>query len=96
MKKILNITLGLLFLTLFSACQSNTEILENNNDVPKEVVDHGIPFTNGPDSEPNIKGPDSLPPESNLSEKQANNLVSQAQAITTSESIRLTLPKKTE
>lgn len=96
MKKFLNIILGLLILTLFSACQSNAEIQERSNDAKKEVVDHGIPFTEGPKSNPASKGPESFPPENTLNEEQTNNLVSQAQAITTSESIRLTLPKKTE
>jgi hypothetical protein len=56
-----------------------------------EVVDRGTPYSVGPSAPPgNDVGPSSPPPEI------AVESTDQAQAVTTNENIRLTLPRKTE
>lgn len=79
--------------TLMSGCQTETttetKIIEENK---TPVIDHGIPESTGPTGAPNVKGPTSPPPESNV----LSDLSPQAEAVTTSENIRLTLPLKTE
>ncbi len=47
-----------------------------------QIVDRGIPSSKGPSTAPGVKGPSSAPPA--------------AQAVTTNENIRLTLPLKNQ
>ena len=86
--------LALLISTLFlTACQSVEEQpmpQEPSEQSPQQeqVIDHGIPFSNGPTEPPEmIKGPSAPPPE---------NTNVPAQAVTTDENIRITLPLKTD
>ena len=63
-----------------TAAQKETEQLP--------VVDKGVPFSNGPSMSPDeIIGPDAPPSEAQSVP---------AQAVTTNENIRITLPRKTE
>lgn len=77
--------LGLMTL---SACQ--TDIKNQNPDKKVDqvnVVSHGEPKSKGPDAPPSMdNGPDAPPPE-NIADPSA-------QAVTTKENIRLTLPLK--
>lgn len=76
------------------------EVGDNNNQATNantktedkaEVVDRGTPYSVGPSAPPgNEVGPNSPPPE------VAIESTDQAQAVTTNENIRLTLPRKTE
>lgn len=82
MKK--NIILLILIAGIISGCQSD---LENK----VKVESHGRPYSVGPKSSPeNSRGPTSAPPE------RKDEGLTEAQAITTNENIRLTLPRKTE
>ncbi len=86
MKKL---SLTTLFLTtlILSACQADVKIENIDKATDKTpVVSHGEPASKGPDTPPSLdNGPDAPPPES----PNTN-----AQAITTKENIRLTLPLK--
>lgn len=82
MKK--KIILLILIAGIISGCQAD---LENK----EKAVNRGRPYSVGPSSSPeSSRGPTSAPPE-----RKAEGLT-QAQAITTNENIRLTLPRKTE
>ena len=82
MKK--KIILLILIAGVMSGCQAD---LDNKG----KIENYGKPFSVGPKSSPEAsRGPTSAPPE-----KKAEGLT-QAQAITTNENIRLTLPRKTE
>lgn len=94
MKKIFLFMLGMVALVGIAACQAPDASQSAVNGVGQDKasgqkvnVDHGIPSSSGPTSAPAVKGPDSAPPG-----VSAN----QAQAITTNENIRLTLPRKTQ
>lgn len=93
MKKLLILTLATLTLLTLAGCQ-NEQSDQNLQDNPandsdssnsKDYVDHGLPYSAGPSAAPAVNGPTSALPES-----------TQAQAVTTDENIRLTLPRKTE
>lgn len=84
MKK--KIILLILIAGIISGCQADLENKENG-----KVENRGRPYSVGPSSSPeSSRGPTSAPPE-----RKAEGLT-QAQAITTNENIRLTLPRKTE
>jgi hypothetical protein len=80
--------LAVLFLTglLLCACQAAPPANLQQNQTEKPVPDN-VPFSKGPTSEPIVTGPSGPPPETSDST---------AQAVTTKENIRLTLPTKTE
>jgi len=84
--KIRNFILVSLMGIALAGCQNATPTESGNPDsadnqkVVTPVVDHGTPYSNGPTTSPIVKGPSSPPPE--------------AQAVTTNENIRLTLPLK--
>lgn len=81
---------------VFSGCQSTDEQSGQMNSTDQTsqqeiVVDKGVPFSNGPDEGPeSMVGPNSPPPAS------TSTLAAPAQAVTTDENIRITLPRKTE
>lgn len=87
MKK-LSLTILILGMIALSACQANVKVETPEKAVDQTpVVTHGEPNSKGPDAPPSMdNGPDSPPPE--LSNDPS------AQAITTKENIRLTLPLK--
>lgn len=94
MNKYLLITSALILITM-AGCQevSNNNGTGEKNDMIKqsEVIDRGTPYSNGPSAPPDESvGPTAPPPEIN------KNTGEQAQAVTTNENIRLTLPRKTE
>lgn len=92
MKKLILITAVLLMLT---ACQSSNDVVENqelvtdNSTTPEPTETYGTPYSVGPSGPPEtmVKGPTSAPP---------SNTSAGAQAVTTTEDIRLTLPRKTD
>ena len=87
MKKTSLIILAIGLMTL-SACQADikTDTSEKKSDTTP-VVTHGEPKSKGPDAPPSMdNGPDAPPPE--------NIIDPSAQAVTTKENIRLTLPLK--
>lgn len=84
---------GMVLLVILTACQSQEAVNMKNDLKPeKTVVDHGIPQSTGPTTAPSsMKGPTTPPPGG-----EKTMAVDQAQAVTTNENIRLTLPRKTE
>lgn len=96
MKKITSIILVMLAFGALAGCQDNSvqpASSEKNSTAAtadqKDYVDHGLPHSEGPSTTPgNGVTPTTPPPE--------NSAVDQAQAVTTNENIRLTLPRKSE
>lgn len=86
MKK-LSLTILFLAILTLSACQAEMKSDNADKTVNKTpVTSHGEPTSKGPDAPPSLdNGPDAPPPD----RTDAN-----AQAITTKENIRLTLPLK--
>ena len=75
-------------LTLFlTACQSN---VSDTQQTDQKANDYGKPYSNGPKENSIPSGPTTPPPDFTDS-----NQASSAQAVTTKENIRLTLPLKT-
>lgn len=66
----------------------------NNLNSEKPVVDRGAPYSNGPTSSPDVKGPTAAPPEDGATTPYGKPPA--AQAVTTNENIRLTLPLKNQ
>ena len=93
MKKNLLIIVCLLALSTLAACQEQGESKNTQTDAVKseqqKVVDHGIPVSKGPTAPLTDEGGPTTPPPENIVK------ATQAQAITTNENIRLTLPRKT-
>ena len=89
------IPLLILSAMLFVACQNSpaappSDADTNPESVSAPVVSHGQPFSNGPTVAPEnaIVGPSAPPSE--------DSNATPAQAVTTDENIRITLPRKTE
>jgi hypothetical protein len=89
--------LALLSLILLVGCQS-TSVEEGQAPAPEESAmetditeSYGQPYSAGPSGTPDISvtGPNAAPPEKEIGSAGA-------QAVTTSEDIRLTLPRKTD
>ncbi len=81
-----------LSIILLAGCQQENGEMnkEKGADAPQKAEDqvgkYGVPYSNGPTAGPEtMKGPTAPPPETPT-----------AQAVTTKENIRLTLPLKTE
>lgn len=76
---------------VLAGCQQQTENLQtpagdqNKPPAQDQTGIYGKPYSNGPSGPPQMTGPTAPPPE-----------VTPAQAVTTNENIRLTLPRKTE
>lgn len=93
MKKTALLILPALMAILLTGCQSAADpTTQDSTDQAatqqEVVVDKGLPFSNGPTEGPEtVKGPDAPPPGSSAMP---------AQAVTTDENIRITLPRKTE
>jgi hypothetical protein len=100
-------SLSLIAVFMLAGCQAtNTPQTTDDNQTvsekPQEVVDHGIPFTNGPSAPPDSTvGPTAPPPENDSQAADINlpagsNTPVAAKAVTTNENIRITLPVKTD
>ena len=98
MKKINFVIVILLAAGCLTACQAQpttvgTPSTDTTNSAGlKPVVDHGTPYSKGPSSAPTMaNGPTTPPPADGIITLPDN---TQAQAVTTNENIRLTLPRK--
>jgi hypothetical protein len=87
---ILALTIALLSLSGCLGVEQKVVAPEQN----QKPLDYGKPYSNGPTDQTTIKGPSAPPPENTQSTAESQPQA-EAQAVTTSENIRLTLPLKT-
>lgn len=91
--KIRNLILIAVMGLALAGCQNASQPQANQNG--KAVVDHGTPYSNGPTTAPDLKGPAAPPPEDGQTTAPYGTAPA-AQAVTTNENIRLTLPLKNQ